>query len=423
MSKTIIETKNLSKKYRISHQQGGYSTLRDSLAKNVKSPINSVKNKILKNKNKEDFWALKDISFKIKQGEAVGIIGANGAGKTTLLKILSRITPPTEGMALLNGRVASMLEVGTGFHPELTGRENIFLNGAILGMSKKEIKNKFEEIVSFSGVRKFLDTPVKRYSSGMFVRLAFAVAAHLEPEILLIDEVLAVGDVRFQKKCLDKMNNITKEGNQTILFVSHNMGAIQNLCKKSILLDSGKIKMIGETNKVIEKYLSVNQNKSKNSFINHRESSKVKNKENYISFVETLDTEGRSKNVFQFNDNIVLQFGIRQKEKKEYNISWFLKDSLGNIIANGAAEQMTTFSPPKDKESIISLNIGPLPLKSGKYYIDLITSVWAVKELDRWENCAQFFISKCDPYNTFYNHQSQPNLGSCFINYKWNIKK
>lgn len=209
-----------------------------------------------KSKNKkEDFWALQDVNLEIKRGEAIGIIGRNGAGKSTLLKILSQITPPTEGKITLGGRVASLLEVGTGFNPELTGRENIYLNGAILGMKRKEISKKFDEIVKFSEIEKFLDTPVKRYSSGMYVRLAFAVAAHLEPEILLVDEVLAVGDAQFQKKCLGKMGEVGKHG-RTVVFVSHNMAAVTNLCSRCIYLESGKIKFVGETRRAVEYYIN-----------------------------------------------------------------------------------------------------------------------------------------------------------------------
>ena len=212
MSQPIIEINNISKKYRIAHQQEKYVTLRDILTNVIRKPFRFIRSKVSKNVAKEDFWALKDISFTVDKGEAMGIIGPNGAGKTTLLKILSRITPPTAGKIKLRGRTASLLEVGTGFHPELTGRENIFLNGAILGMSKTEIKKKFDEIVAFAKVEKFIDIHVKRYSSGMYVRLAFAVAAHLEPEILIVDEVLAVGDAQFQKKCLEEMGNMAKEG-------------------------------------------------------------------------------------------------------------------------------------------------------------------------------------------------------------------
>ncbi|HVM49398.1 MAG TPA: ABC transporter ATP-binding protein [Candidatus Acidoferrum sp.] len=205
--------------------------------------------------SREEFWALKDVSFEVEEGEVIGIVGRNGAGKSTLLKVLSRITEPTEGCVTLKGRIASLLEVGTGFHQELTGRENIFLNGAILGMSRAEIRRKFDEIVAFSEIEKFLDTPVKRYSSGMYVRLAFAVAAHLEPEILVVDEVLAVGDAEFQKKCLGKMESAGSQG-RTVLFVSHNMGVVRRLCRKSVLLEQGRLVAFGDTDEVISKYLS-----------------------------------------------------------------------------------------------------------------------------------------------------------------------
>ncbi|MEK7557925.1 MAG: polysaccharide ABC transporter ATP-binding protein [Patescibacteria group bacterium] len=256
---SIIEVKNLGKKYNITHQQGGYVALRDVLTNVFKNPFQFAKHKakqITGQETKEEFWALKDINFTIEKGEAIGIIGANGAGKSTLLKILTGITPPTTGEAIMRGKVASLLEVGTGFHPELSGRENIFLNGAILGMTKKEISDKFNDIVKFSGVEKFLDTPIKYYSSGMSVRLAFSVAAHLEPDILIIDEVLAVGDADFQKKCLRKMDEITKKNGRTILFVSHNMATIRQLCGRCILLKDGEIKMIGETNGTLDTYLN-----------------------------------------------------------------------------------------------------------------------------------------------------------------------
>ncbi|MBN8702671.1 MAG: ATP-binding cassette domain-containing protein [Bacteroidetes bacterium] len=250
---SIIKVENISKKYIIRHEKDErYLLLRDKIS-------NGVKNIFKKNtsSHKEDFWALKDISFTIEQGDRVGIIGRNGAGKSTLLKILSRITEPTSGRIEINGRLASLLEVGTGFHPELTGRENIYLNGSILGMSRAEIKSKFDEIVAFSEVEKFLDTPVKRYSSGMYVRLAFAVAAHLEPEILIVDEVLAVGDMAFQKKCLGKMQEATGQG-RTVLFVSHNMETVQKLCNKGLMLNQGRIALFDSMDKVIDKYLQTN---------------------------------------------------------------------------------------------------------------------------------------------------------------------
>ncbi len=253
MSDVMIKVEGLGKSYILSHQvAGSYTALRDVIAGKAKKMIRNSD----QDPAKEEFWALKDVSFEIKKGEAVGIIGRNGAGKSTLLKILSRITEPTQGRIEINGRVASLLEVGTGFHPELTGRENIFLNGAILGMSRSEIRRKFDEIVDFSGVEKFLDTPVKRYSSGMYVRLAFAVAAHLEPEILIVDEVLAVGDAEFQRKCLGKMENVSREEGRTVLFVSHDLSAISTLTGKAAFFEKGNLKLFSDTHKVIGEYTS-----------------------------------------------------------------------------------------------------------------------------------------------------------------------
>ena len=245
----IIRVQNLSKQYYLGGPSAAYSTLRETLMDLARRPVRSLR----KNGDASQIWALKDINFEIGHGEIVGIIGRNGAGKSTLLKILSRITEPTTGQVELYGRVASLLEVGTGFHPELSGRENIFLNGSILGMTRREIESKFDEIVAFAEVEKFIDTPVKRYSSGMYVRLAFAVAAHLEPEILVVDEVLAVGDYKFQQKCLSKMHDVATLG-RTILFVSHNMGAVSRLCQRTILLNEGRIVGIGPTSEIIQTY-------------------------------------------------------------------------------------------------------------------------------------------------------------------------
>jgi len=262
MSETVIKVENLSKQYRLGLV--GTGTLSHDLnrwwakVRGKEDPFFKVGEVNVSDEKgiSEYVWALKDINFEVKQGEVLGIIGKNGAGKSTLLKILSRVTGPTTGTAKVKGRIASLLEVGTGFHPELTGRENIFLNGAILGMTKPEIKSKFDEIVTFSGVERYIDTPVKRYSSGMYVRLAFAVAAHLEPEILVVDEVLAVGDAEFQKKCLGKMKDVAGEG-RTVLFVSHNMGAVSNLCSRTILLKEGNIIANGITDEVINEYTSI----------------------------------------------------------------------------------------------------------------------------------------------------------------------
>ncbi|MDQ3047225.1 MAG: ABC transporter ATP-binding protein [Bacteroidota bacterium] len=253
MSEPIITVENLSKSYILKHKNAErYTALRDVISHKTKRLFSGKQDE--KHQKSEEFWALKDVAFEIQQGDRVGIIGRNGAGKSTLLKIMSRIVSPTTGKIVINGRVASLLEVGTGFHAELSGRENIFLNGSILGMSKSEITKKFDEIVAFSEVERFLDTPVKRYSSGMYVRLAFAVAAHLDPEILIVDEVLAVGDSVFQKKCIDKMTRIGNEG-KTILFVSHNLSAVESLCNKGILISQGRVQKTGTTREIVDLYI------------------------------------------------------------------------------------------------------------------------------------------------------------------------
>ena len=260
MSESVIKAEGLGKKYIIGHKgTRGYKTFREQMLKHVQNFYSRTKKlvsgqEVLEGDELEDFWALKDLNFEIQKGDRVGIIGKNGAGKSTLLKVLSRITEPTTGKVFIKGRVASLLEVGTGFHPELTGRENIFLNGAIMGMGRAEIKRKFDEIVDFSDVEKFLDTPVKRYSSGMYVRLAFSVAAHLEPEILVVDEVLAVGDAEFQKKCLGKMQDVSNSEGRTVLFVSHNLMALSSLCNKGIYLKNGQVRSQGQIEQTLSDY-------------------------------------------------------------------------------------------------------------------------------------------------------------------------
>ncbi|TAN58432.1 ABC transporter ATP-binding protein [Patescibacteria group bacterium] len=316
MNNPIIEIHNLSKSYIISHRLP-YATFRDTAAELIKKPFRllSTRNEVVK---KEDFWALRDINLSINQGEKIGIVGRNGAGKSTLLKILSQITPPTSGKVHLRGRVASLLEVGTGFHPELTGRENVFLNGAILGMKQKEIMQKFDEIVDFAEIEKFLDTPVKRYSSGMYVRLAFAVAAHLEPEILIVDEVLAVGDAQFQKKCLGKMEEVGKLG-RTIIFVSHNMGIVNQLCTKSILLESGCLIEYAETSHVIKRYLTArDQNASKVVF----DKKTIRRGDGRCTFdwVEIRNEENIPQTKFSIGDNLMIVFQFSKNKPIPWNI-------------------------------------------------------------------------------------------------------
>ncbi|MCX6324997.1 MAG: ABC transporter ATP-binding protein, partial [Sphingobacteriales bacterium] len=307
----IIELNRISKHFHISHEGNEkYKALRDVISNRAKKVFSFPKwMRPSAAGNKEEFWALRDISFSINPGERVGIIGRNGAGKSTLLKILSRITEPTSGSIRMKGRVASLLEVGTGFHPELSGRENIYLNGAILGMSRAEIRLKFDEIVAFAEIERFLDTPVKRYSSGMYVRLAFAVAAHLEPEILVIDEVLAVGDAQFQKKCLGKMEEVSSNDGRTVLFVSHNMGVVSQLCNRGILLSHGELKFSGDIKKVIDNYLRSDD--IRNDYKVEDDSKK----KNHIISIEITNANGEPCSDFSFEESMLMKFRFKVTEK------------------------------------------------------------------------------------------------------------
>lgn len=306
--KKVIEARGLSKSFLISHQEKErYTLFRDVVADRAKRFFSFGSGSAAKGSGPgmEEFWALKDLDFDVHKGERIGFIGKNGAGKSTLLKVISRIIEPTSGTVKIRGRVASLLEVGTGFHPELSGRENIYLNGAILGMSRKEIQKKFDEIVAFAEVEKFLDTPVKRYSSGMHVRLAFAVAAHLDPEILLIDEVLAVGDSQFQKKCIGKMEDVNREEGRTILFVSHNMGIVHQFCQRAILLEQGKITAMGPAEGILDKYLTGLQSMSSEYRVDQATALRKPNHFTHIS----LGNESGIKAVdFSFHERMVLDF-------------------------------------------------------------------------------------------------------------------
>ena len=304
MSSPIITVEHLSKRYIIGHQRAKGDGLRHRIEDALRSPWRWVRQrKRAKQAQSEEFWALKDVAFEVQQGEVLGIIGRNGAGKSTLLKILSRITEPTEGRIRVKGRVASLLEVGTGFHPELTGRENIFLNGAILGMTRVEIRKKFDEIVAFAEIERFLDTPVKRYSSGMYVRLAFAVAAHLEPEILIVDEVLAVGDTAFQDKCMGKMKEVSHSQGRTVLFVSHNMGAIQTLCGTALLLHGGRILINGEVGNTVKRYYQLS---APQSTCNLSRCSRTGTGEARITAVQLEDAEGCVQSHFRMGEPLTI---------------------------------------------------------------------------------------------------------------------
>lgn len=331
----VIEVKGLGKKYRIGKAEQKADTIAGTLIKGLKQPFRNLKQIRSLSKLDEDeesiFWALRDVSFEVMEGEVLGIIGHNGAGKSTLLKILSRITEPSEGEVHIKGRVAALLEVGTGFHPELTGRENIYMNGTILGMRKKEIDHKLDEIVSFSGVEKYIDTPVKFYSSGMRVRLGFAVAAHLEPEILIIDEVLAVGDAEFQKRCLGKMEEVSKQG-RTMLFVSHNMQAVQSLCKKSLVLKNGKIIFLGEASESVQFYL--NQFSKEKRCLSDTDLEQPENDFVKFNYAKILND-----GVITSRDEILFEFSFCCKFSSEaiVDVTFHLFDEMSNLVFVGTS--------------------------------------------------------------------------------------
>lgn len=363
--KPILEVQNISKKFLIQHQQLPYLSFRDKLS-GLFSPKEAT----------EEFWALRDISFDVQPGESIGIIGRNGAGKSTLLKILSRITPPTTGRITVRGRIASLLEVGTGFHQELTGRENIFMNGSILGMKHAEIKAKFDEIVDFSGTEKFLDTPLKHYSSGMQLRLAFAVAAHLEPEILIIDEVLAVGDAEFQKKCLGKMEDVTRSG-KTILFVSHNMTAVSGLCQKGLLLVNGSVSYAGQIDQVLTKYLSVVDQLASSSLLLRKD--RDGNGAIRFSEVQMLNERGDEVKGISSGQTIVFRFWFASSENyrgSSIRMDVGMNDNLNNRVAWFSTELTPDFNGSfAGEKGYIDLKISDFPFNEGKYSFTVYSQV------------------------------------------------
>jgi lipopolysaccharide transport system ATP-binding protein len=360
MPDPVISAEDVSKTFRISHEAPErYVALRDVITRKIggmfgrrtKKPSASV----------EDFYALRNVSFDLEAGDRLGIIGPNGAGKSTLLKILSRITEPTSGRIRIRGRVASLLEVGTGFHPELTGRENIFLNGAILGMTRFEIRQKFDEIVAFSEVEKFLDTPVKRYSSGMYVRLAFAVAAHLEPEILVIDEVLAVGDAQFQKKCLGKMEDVSKQQGRTVLFVSHNTGIVAQLCNKAMLLESGRIVISGKTDTVIERY--INQLNDTTAAIQKE----GRPGENAFLLAYMGDVLGNRRTEYRFDEDVVVSVKLSlERYSPDLELAMRLMDRHKNAVFT-IHEKLEDHFDKTDKQVRINVVIPSVFIAPGNY--------------------------------------------------------
>jgi len=367
MSDIAIKVNHLGKRYRIG-QREPYNSFRDAIISATKAPFHLFKSANNGSEGLEYFYALKDVSFEVPQGEVVGIIGRNGSGKSTLLKILSRITTPTEGSVELHGRVGSLLEVGTGFHPELTGRENIFLSGTILGMRRREIEDKFYDIVKFSEIERFIDTPVKRYSSGMYVRLAFAVAAHLNSEILFVDEVLAVGDMQFQKKCLGKMEDASRIG-RTVLFVSHNMNAIQSLCRKCILLENGKIKKIGSTRDVLDEYVHDSLEISNMPLINRREQ---ENSDLLFYKIKLLNNNNKEMNCLLSGDDvsIVAEYICKNNiDLRNVEITYDItKNGEPIIMLDTLYYNNFDYVPSR---GLITCNIPKLPLMPGNYSINI----------------------------------------------------
>lgn len=398
MSNTIIQVTNLSKSYTISHEgRERYTALRDVMARKAKKIFSFPKALTSTSSTKEEFWALKDVSFEIEQGDRVGIIGRNGAGKSTLLKILSRITEPTTGSIKIKGRVASLLEVGTGFHPELTGRENIFLNGAILGMSRVEIRKHFDAIVDFAEIEKFLDTPVKRYSSGMYVRLAFAVAAHLEPEILIVDEVLAVGDAEFQKKCLGKMEDVSKNEGRTVLFVSHNIQAVRKLTNVSIFLAGGILNFLGKTNEAVELYVASSE---KNNSLQNVEY--VSGEHVTIHSIKFLNKEGNETNSYDINNLFLIELDFSTDGCKGLSIDLFLKDGVNfeKLALCSLVHFENTYLPEFPGRFVTRISLEKLNLAVGSYSIDIAIALIKVKWDIYIENAIKFEVSFCNPKNS-----------------------
>jgi lipopolysaccharide transport system ATP-binding protein len=377
----VIEVRNIGKEYKL-----GTVTTRN-LREDIAGLFGGKRNAAI-----ERVWAVQDVSFDVEPGQALGIIGKNGAGKSTLLKILSRVTAPTTGIIRAKGRIASLLEVGTGFHPELTGRENIFLNGAILGMSKAEIRRKMDEIIAFSGVAKYVDTPVKRYSSGMYVRLAFAVAAHLESEILIMDEVLAVGDAEFQKKCLGKMNDVARNEGRTVLFVSHNMAAVTQLCASAIMLAQGKLVHSGTAEGVVNEYLKWNASQVKR--IGFSDETMVK----AIRFVGAKEV----KDGLAVGQVVELEIDLEPQERG-LSIDLYLKHR-DSIIATASSAYHSTLELEAGVIQTVRCTLGPINLGMGSFAIDLEVTLPKVKRLERYEDCIMFDVDK-QPVSNLYHAQ------------------
>ncbi len=403
-----VRVEGLSKKYRLGARSSGeYRTLRESLTGALSYPWSRLtRGSGSLKQNAGDFWALKDVSFDVRPGEVVGIIGRNGAGKSTLLKVLSRITEPTSGRVVLRGRAASLLEVGTGFHPELTGRENIFLNGSILGMPKQEIRRKFDEIVDFAEVEEFLDTPVKRYSSGMYVRLAFAVAANLEPEILIVDEVLAVGDTSFQRKCTGKMKDVASSG-RTVLFVSHNMGTLQNLCSSGLLIDDGRVTFRGDISKAIVTYLS---NMEQRAVISPQDRiDRAGQGEIRLTDIEISVDQGSPRNKLVMGLPAVFRFSF-DRMLENLGINFTLYDERGNPVSYLSNWPRSTIDSQDERLiNSVACRVDSFPLRAGTYHLSV--QVWHNRVLhDQLDSAATFEVEHGEYCGRVYPYPKVPGV-------------
>jgi lipopolysaccharide transport system ATP-binding protein len=411
MSKAI-KVEGVSKQYRLG--QIGTGSLKDDMnrwwhqVRGKEDPYLKIgeSNDRSTKGNSEYVWSLRDVSFDIEQGDSVGIIGRNGAGKSTLLKILSRVTAPTTGTLKVKGRIASLLEVGTGFHPDLSGRDNIYLNGAILGMRKHEIKRKFDEIVDFAGVERYIDTPVKRYSSGMYVRLAFAVAAHLESEILIVDEVLAVGDAEFQKKCLGKMGEVSKGEGRTVLFVSHNMGSIAQLCNKGLLLKHGRVEYGGKSNEVVKRYLT--KGVSLQAVYNGPQ---VSNKSLWFKKVYPSDSKHHPKSEFLHDEDIFLRFQIGYNvDKKKHDYSVFL-----TVLSEDKTRVFSAESTVIENETM-TLKIDRNFLVRGNYSVHILIHKPQTEAIEDLDDICDFSITD---NGSHFNIHGSYDYGKVFGKYEW----
>jgi lipopolysaccharide transport system ATP-binding protein len=408
-SDIAVSVRGLSKSYSIAHNAAKHTTASEALMHKLRNPF--------AREERETFWALNDVNFDIQRGDVVGIIGRNGAGKSTLLKILSRITEPTTGQIDLYGRVGSLLEVGTGFHPELTGRENIFLNGAILGMAKSEITKQFDAIVDFSGTEQFLDTPVKRYSSGMYVRLAFAVAAHLNPEILIIDEVLAVGDAEFQKKCLGKMKDVAESG-RTVLFVSHNMNAVSSLCNTAIMLSSGKLQMMDNTEAVIQSYSRLTQANHTHDLSTHPNRKATHNP--ILQSIELFDEQNNPTYCFAPLDKVMIKITVATQHKvASPRVGIGVTNSRGERIFAIATFLGSSFLPPINGKGDITGQFVLPPLVPGRYSLDIGFSDGTSEFLDAIFTATAFDVEENNFLNTSFNHFSE--MGQIMVRSEWNL--